>query len=119
VFDGTVFDGTVRPAPGEMELGKILAALADPLRRKVVTELLAEPDDMERTCASFNLPVSKSSCTYHFRVLRESGLVRDVDYGNRRGVTLRRLDLEERFPGLLGLLEHEAQSAPSPDVRGS
>lgn len=102
-------DESGHPAPDEMELGKVMAALADPLRRKVVTDLLAEPDGTERTCASFHLPVSKSSCTYHFRVLRESGLLWDHDYGNRRGVTLRRTDLDERFPGLLGLLAHDGQ----------
>ncbi|WP_327238313.1 helix-turn-helix domain-containing protein [Streptomyces sp. NBC_01317] len=96
------------PAPGEMDLGKVLAALADPLRRGVVTALLREPDGTERTCASFQLPVSKSSCTYHFRVLRESGLILHPDYGNRRGVTLRRAELEQRFPGLLGVLAHDA-----------
>jgi DNA-binding transcriptional ArsR family regulator len=104
-------DGSGHPAPHEMELGKIMAALADPMRRKVVTELLAEPPDTERTCASFALPVSKSSCTYHFRMLREAGLIRHPDYGNHRGVKLRRADLEQRFPGLLGLLAHEVQAA--------
>lgn len=99
-----------QPAVEEMDLGKVMAALSDPLRRKVVTELLGEPDGAERTCASFQLPVSKSTCTHHFRVLRESGLVRDLDYGNRRGVTLRRAELERRFPGLLALLAHDAES---------
>jgi DNA-binding transcriptional ArsR family regulator len=94
-----------------MELGRIMAALADPHRRRVVTELLAEPDGVERTCASFELPVSKSSCTYHFRLLRESGLILHPDYGNHRGVTLRRQELEQRFPGLLDLLAHEGQVA--------
>ncbi|WP_307829457.1 ArsR/SmtB family transcription factor [Antrihabitans stalagmiti] len=97
------------PDRDEMELGKVLAALADPHRRKVVTDFLAGPDDAERTCTSFNLPVSKSTLTHHFRILREAGLVLDADYGNRRGITLRRADLDERFPGLMALLENEAR----------
>ncbi|WP_328335160.1 MULTISPECIES: ArsR/SmtB family transcription factor [unclassified Streptomyces] len=101
------------PSLGEMDLGKVLTALSDPLRRRVVTELIAEQGDAERTCASFNLPVSKSTCTHHFRVLRESGLVTDADYGNRRGVRLRRLEVEQRFPGLLGLLAQDAEAARS------
>jgi len=95
------------PEVAEMDLGTLMAALSDPLRRRVVTELVVQPQDAERTCASFELPVSKSTCTHHFRVLRESGLVKDVNHGNRRGVTLRRAELEGRFPGLLDLLARE------------
>lgn len=109
----TTADASGHPTPDEMELGTVLAALADPMRRRVVTELLDEPADAERTCASFALPVSKSTCTHHFRVLRESGLLRDVDYGNHRGVKLRRDELDARFPGLLGLVAHEART-PAP-----
>lgn len=106
--EATVADEFGHPAPGEMDIGKVLTALSDPLRRGVVAALLREPDGTERTCASFDLPVSKSSCTYHFRVLRESGLILHPDYGNRRGVTLRRAELDERFPGLLAVIAHEA-----------
>ncbi|WP_316097249.1 MULTISPECIES: ArsR/SmtB family transcription factor [Dermabacter] len=93
-----------------MNLPDVLAALNDPLRRQVVTTLIAEPDGTERTCASFDLGVSKSTLTHHFRVLRESGLVRQVDRGNSRKVTLRRDELNLRFPGLLQLLDREESS---------
>jgi hypothetical protein len=49
--------------------------------------------------------------THHFRVLREAGLIRQVDYGNSRKVTLRREDLQKRFPGLLDLVK--AQTSPA------
>jgi DNA-binding transcriptional ArsR family regulator len=91
----------------DLDLGKVLAALSDPHRREVVATLAAAVEDVERTCASFNLPVSKSTITHHFKALVESGLVTNVDYGNRRGVLLRRCDLDERFPGLLNLLVAE------------
>ncbi|NMN98281.1 ArsR/SmtB family transcription factor [Antrihabitans stalactiti] len=102
------------PEITEMDLGTVLAALADPLRRQVVTTLIGEPDGTERTCASFELGVSKSSLTYHFRVLREAGLVTQIDYGNSRKVRLRRKDLEARFPGMLGLLANETQARREP-----
>lgn len=89
------------PERDELELGKILDALSDPNRRRVVVMLLEEPEGTERTCTSFALPVSKSTSTFHFRVLREAGLTYDLSYGNRRGVSLRRTDLDARFPGLL------------------
>ncbi|MFF5448778.1 ArsR/SmtB family transcription factor [Streptomyces sp. NPDC012888] len=100
-------DAEGHPDRGEMELGKVLAALADPLRRSVVRELAAAPDGTARTCSSFALPVSKATVTHHFRVLREAGLVRQVDRGNSRMATLRRSDIEQRFPGLLALLAAE------------
>jgi DNA-binding transcriptional ArsR family regulator len=52
-------------------------------------------------CGQLPLTVSKSTASHHFKVLREAGVVRaDVD-GTRRYYTLRRDDLEARFPGLL------------------
>ena len=92
------------PDREEMELGTVLFALADPLRRKVVADLARTSNAHERTCVSFCLPVSKASLTHHFRVLREAGLIRQVDRGNSRAATLRRDDLDTRFPGLLALV---------------
>ncbi|MCO6008041.1 helix-turn-helix domain-containing protein [Actinoallomurus purpureus] len=98
-------DSEGHPSVEEMEIGALFAALADPHRRKVIEDLRREEDGVERTCASFNLDVSKSTLTHHFRVLREAGLTRQVDYGNSRKVTLRRKELDERFPGLLSLVD--------------
>jgi len=102
-----VVDENGQPAVEEMRLSTVLAALADPLRARVVRELAADPSDPERTCASFGLGISKSTQTHHFRVLREAGLVSQVDYGNSRKVRLRRADLDQRFPGLLELVGNE------------
>ncbi|MDI9893851.1 MULTISPECIES: ArsR/SmtB family transcription factor [Nocardiaceae] len=100
-------DENGHPEPDEMQLGAVMSALADPLRRKVVTELVGDDDGAERTCTSFELGVTKSTLTHHFRVLREAGLVFQVDRGNSRKVTLRRRELEDRFPGLLDLIANE------------
>jgi DNA-binding transcriptional ArsR family regulator len=75
-------------------------ALADANRRRVVAELAERPDE-ERLCASFDLPVGKSSRTRHWRVLRESGLVYQRDAGNGLYMRLRKEDLDHRFPGLI------------------
>jgi DNA-binding transcriptional ArsR family regulator len=96
-------DRNGHPAPEEMELGAIFAALADPLRRKIVLTLAAEPDTV-RHCSSFELPVTKATRTHHFRVLREAGLIRQVDLGNARTNQLRLDELRQRFPGLVELL---------------
>lgn len=74
-----------------------------------VRELVAEPDGAARTCSSFGLPVSKATVTHHSRALREAGLIRQVDRGNSRMASLRRADIEQRFPGLLGIVAAEPE----------
>jgi DNA-binding transcriptional ArsR family regulator len=91
------------PATAELDLARVLRAAGDPVRLAIV-RLLA--DDHERTCndvqAELGLPSSTSS--YHLRLLREAGLTRTRAQGTERRITLRRADLEERFPGLLDAL---------------
>ena len=96
------------PTIDEMGLGEIFAALADRHRRQVVLELAREPRGSERSCSSFELPVTKATRTHHFRVLRESGLIRQRDIGNGRMNRLRREELDRRFPGLVELLLAES-----------
>ena len=88
----------------EMTLDTVLQALADPLRRNVIAQLARELDGTERSCISFGLPITKATRTHHIRVLREAGLIKQVDYGNRRPVSLRRAEIEAQFPGLLALI---------------
>lgn len=99
-----------------MELGQVLSALADPLRRRVVAELASAPAGSERTCASFGFPVTKATLTHHFRILRESGLIHQVSYGNKRTAVLRREEIDSRFPGLLALIAAEFSPLKSDDV---
>ena len=105
-------DDEGHPTVEEMRLGPVLAALADPLRRRVVRELAVAPDGTARTCSSFALPVSKATVTHHFRALREAGLIQQVARGNSRMAALRRADLEQRFPGLLGIVAAEPEDEP-------
>ena len=88
------------PPIDEVDLGAVLQALADPHRRRVIVELARGPDE-ERACVSFDLPVAKSTRTYHWRALRNAGLIHQRDAGNGTFVQLRRDDLERRFPGLI------------------
>jgi DNA-binding transcriptional ArsR family regulator len=86
------------PTVKEMELAAVLHALSDPMRLKIVTGLAAGGS---RTCKSFELPVTKSTCTHHFRVLRDAGVIRQRLEGTTRLSWLRREELEQRFPGLI------------------
>ena len=96
------------PRMEDITLSAVFAALAEPSRRKVVSDLLREEEGSVRTCWSFDLPVAKSTLTHHFAVLREAGLVTSVDRGNRREVSLRKRELDQRFPGLLDLIAGES-----------
>ena len=91
-------DPLSHPACEEIELAAVLHALSDPKRLRIVTGLAVED---KRTCKSFDLPVTKATCTHHFRVLREAGVIRQRLEGTTRLNSLRRADLDERFPGLI------------------
>jgi DNA-binding transcriptional ArsR family regulator len=86
------------PARHELDLAPVLHALSDPMRLRIVAGLAVQDD---RTCKSFDLPVTKSTCTHHFRVLREAGVIRQRLEGTTKLNSLRRDDLDARFPGLL------------------
>lgn len=93
----------VHPDREELQFTAVLAALSDPVRLAIVARLAEIGPDAELACTTFALPVSKSTQSGHFRVLREAGLIHQRDEGTRRLNRLRRADLEDRFPGLLDL----------------
>ncbi len=79
-------------------------ALGDPLRLRIVAQLATvNESDEKMACHDFLVgeAVAKSTLSFHFKVLREAGLIRMVPQGRRVLVSLRREDLETRFPGLL------------------
>jgi DNA-binding transcriptional ArsR family regulator len=86
------------PERDEIELEAVLHALSDPVRLRMVMELA---DGGERQCGSIDLPVTKSTCTHHFKVLRDAGVIQQRQEGTARLNSLRRKDLDDRFPGLL------------------
>ena len=97
------------PPRDALDLAHILHALSDPMRLRIVAELAAGGG--ERTCKSFNLPIVKSTCTHHFKVLREAGLIHQRPQGTTRLNRLRRDDIEARFPGLLQTILRAAERA--------
>ena len=87
------------PSREELRLDAVLSALSDPIRRAIACKLSSCEETW--SCSTFGLPVSKSTATHHFRVLREAGLIRTRNEGATRMNALRREDIEQRFPGLL------------------
>jgi DNA-binding transcriptional ArsR family regulator len=104
-----VVEELAHPSRDEIELGAVLHALSDSVRLNMVKALAAgEP---ERSCGSFDVPVTKSTCTHHFKVLREAGVIRQRHAGTARLNALRTEDLEARFPGLLATILEAAQTS--------
>ncbi|MDK1347596.1 helix-turn-helix domain-containing protein [Streptomyces sp. 378] len=100
------------PARDEIRLEGVLHALSDPMRLRIVRELAGA--SAELSCSDFELPVTKSTTTHHFRVLRESGVIRQVYRGTAKMNGLRRGELDALFPGLMGAL---LDAAARQDVR--
>ncbi|MCW3096317.1 MAG: hypothetical protein JWL77_1935 [Chthonomonadaceae bacterium] len=93
-----------------MTLTTLLHALSDPVRLSVVECLAISP--CEKACSSFEVPVHKSTMSHHMRVLREAGVIHIRAEKTFSYITLRRADLEERFPGLLDSVLSATQKEP-------
>src|SRR5215472_8992982 len=94
----------VHPSREDLSLPTILYALGDPLRLQMVAQLATvNESDEQMACQDFHVgeAVAKSTISFHFKVLREAGLIRMTPQGRKMLVTLRTEDLEIRFPGLL------------------
>ncbi|MBP2199413.1 MULTISPECIES: ArsR/SmtB family transcription factor [Pantoea] len=92
---------TRHPPRAEIRLENVLAALGNPMRMTVVSILA---DGGEHTCGSLLQGVSKSTLTHHWRVLRDSGVIWQRPSGRENLLSLRREDLNARFPGLVEAL---------------
>jgi DNA-binding transcriptional ArsR family regulator len=86
------------PTVDEMSLAAVMAALSDPARVAIVRALAGCES---RTCGEFDLGISKATRSHHFKVLREAGLTHTRSEGTHRHLSLRREDVDARFPGLL------------------
>jgi DNA-binding transcriptional ArsR family regulator len=91
----------LHPAREQFQLEDVLAALGHPVRMKIVRALASGE---EKYCGEIETGAPKSTLTHHWRVLRESGVIRLRHSGRRNYLTLRGEDLEARFPGLLAVV---------------
>jgi DNA-binding transcriptional ArsR family regulator len=92
----------LEPAAEELHLASVMHALADPSRLRMVAALDGRP---ELSCSALaeqaGTGLAKSTTTHHLAVLRDAGLVTTRQEGQRKLATLRRTELDSRFPGLL------------------
>jgi DNA-binding transcriptional ArsR family regulator len=89
------------PQLADVQLPAALFALSDPARLDLVRQLAAQGPLTVAQCQATGGEVPKSTFSHHLKTLREAGLVRNEPAGRQRTVTLRRDEVDERFPGLL------------------
>ncbi|KGF73972.1 ArsR family transcriptional regulator [Neosynechococcus sphagnicola sy1] len=99
------------PHPHDLSLASVLYALGDPVRLEIVRLLATQG---EQPCAAFDFAIAKSTMSHHFRVLREAGVLRCRKEGTQHLNSLRRQDLDQRFPGLLDAVLQSATPRRDP-----
>lgn len=89
----------------DLTIDGLLYALSDPIRREIIAKL-ASCDSMScaKSCA---VGLSPSTVSFHHRILRENGLIKSEKVGVTVVNTLRKSELDKKFPGLLdSILKH-------------
>lgn len=91
------------PAPENISIAAVLYALSDPVRAAIVRELMQAPQGLNCTQVTerLGLKLPKSSCSQHYRILREAGLILSERKGVEMVSRVRARELSARFPGLL------------------
>ncbi|MEU0937671.1 MULTISPECIES: helix-turn-helix transcriptional regulator [unclassified Embleya] len=103
------------PDRDRIRIENVLSALGNPLRLGAVRVLDAGG---EHNCGSVLAVLgvtSKSTMTHHWRVLRDSGVIWQHPSGRENLLSLRRDDLDARYPGLLdAILSGARTDGPEP-----
>jgi DNA-binding transcriptional ArsR family regulator len=89
------------PDLAEVAVTDVLFALSDPARLELVRMLAVQGPQSVASCHVLDPDVPKSTFSHHLKALREAGLIRNEPAGRQRMISLRRAELDERFPGLL------------------
>ena len=91
------------PALADIRLASVMQALSDPCRVSIVRALLSTKG-RELACTEIPLDISKATRSHHFDVLRDAGIIASRCEGTKCMTSLRRRELDRRFPGLLKLV---------------
>jgi DNA-binding transcriptional ArsR family regulator len=93
----------VHPPVSALDLATIMRTVGDPVRLEIV-QMLSDGRTLGCGELSSALGLPCSTTSYHLRLLREAGVTRTRAEGTLRRISLRRDDLNKRFPGLLDVL---------------
>ena len=95
-------DDVIEPAAADFQLPRVLAALADPHRLATVRFVARNGESWcSQVMQEAGLPMTKSTFSHHLRILREAGVLTKRIQGARGYTSLRKTDLDQRFPGLI------------------
>jgi DNA-binding transcriptional ArsR family regulator len=103
------------PSIDQIDLANVLAVLGDQTRLAIV-RYLARNEGMPMNCSQFLDFGSKTNLSYHLAKLREAGVTRTEISGTSRLISLRRAELDRRFPGLLDSIVAAAAETPAPQL---
>ncbi|MEQ1715847.1 MAG: helix-turn-helix domain-containing protein [Hyphomicrobium sp.] len=87
------------PALSEITLPYVLYALSDPIRLEIVRRL-READNALSCADATGTVLPKSTMSFHFKALREAGLIRTRQEGRTKYNEIHP-GFDKRFPGLL------------------
>ena len=96
------------PTTGDITLSTILAALGDPIRLSIITQLALNRSEIG--WGAFEVAVGKATLSHHMKTLRMAGLINHRKAGTRCYVALRP-DVDRLFPGLLPSILKAASAA--------
>lgn len=89
------------PASEDFVLERIFHAMSDPVRLEIVRQLAQVKS---ASCGDLDRGRPKSSMSHHYRILREAGLMKTLVEGTVHSNTLRKSELDLRFPGLMNAI---------------
>jgi DNA-binding transcriptional ArsR family regulator len=95
-----------QPEIETVQVHEVLFALSDPTRLAIARALA---DGAEHSAGDLAGDVPKSTLSHHLKILREAGITSTRPEGMRCRVSLRRAELNRRFPGLLAAILKNAE----------
>jgi DNA-binding transcriptional ArsR family regulator len=107
-------DDVIEPAADDFDLLRVLTALADPHRLAAVRFVAGHGESWcSQVIQEAGLGTSKSTFSHHLRILREAGVITKRIQGAKGYMSLRKNDLDRRFPGLIdSILSADSESVP-------
>ncbi|MMZ61439.1 Arsenical resistance operon repressor [compost metagenome] len=90
------------PDTSTLNLTTVFNALGDPIRMKIAHCLASSG---EKNCSAFEVGhISKSTLSHHIKILREAGVIQPRIEGKQHYYSIRKEDLNHRFPAIVDLI---------------
>jgi DNA-binding transcriptional ArsR family regulator len=105
------------PREEEIDLAKVMQALSDPVRLRLV-EVLGDGEYHSCRAEEFDAGVHKSTLSHHFRILRQSGVTVTRLDGRNHWVRLRTEALNNRFPHLIDAVVNSLRAGAATSAGG-